>query len=130
MQKKKIVVLVLVLVAIILVCGIIIAVIKINFPKVKSFQTQDYQYYIENFSSDENVGSISNARGATKKAETVWLKLYGKNIKKEKPYQVFYDEKSDVWLVTGSMKSNAKGGVAHIIMEGDTGKVLAVWHEK
>jgi len=100
-----------------------------NPSNVKSFEFSDYQYHIENFSSDEDVGPIIDAEEAVAKAEEVWKKVYGESVEEEKPYQVFYDEKNEIWLVHGTLEPNMKGGVAYILIE-STGKVLAVWHEK
>lgn len=129
-KRKKCIVIVLVLIAFIV--GIVIMVIqnKNNSPDVRTFVVSDYQYYIESFPSEENLGSISNAKDAAIKAETIWIKTYGKCVKKEKPYQIFYDAQNEVWLIQGSLRSNMMGGVANILIENDTGKVLAVWHEK
>ncbi len=99
-------------------------------PDVKNFELSNYQYYIDNFTSAENVGSITNSRDAIKKAEKIWVKLYGESVKKEKPYRLFYDEKYETWLIQGTLRSNMKGGVANILIENTTGKVLAVWHDK
>ena len=76
------------------------------------------------------VSSITDAADAVKKAETVWIETYGKQVKKEKPYQVFYDENSGIWLVQGTLRANSVGGVANFLADGKTGKVLADWHEK
>ena len=105
-------------------------IIQNKTPNVKAFKYNDYQYYIDNFPSEENVGNITDAKDAIKKAEKIWIKLYGENIKKEKPYQVFYDENSGIWLVQGTLRTNMKGGVANIIIQNKTGKILAVWHDK
>ena len=60
----------------------------------------------------------------------ILIEKYGTQIKKQKPYKVFYDETNDVWMVTGTLPSNKKGGVANIIIDNSTGKVLAIWHSK
>lgn len=119
----------LVSILIILIGGMIMVNIQRKSLNIKKFDISDYQYYIENFSLEENVGSIVDSKDAQQKAEKIWIKLYGESTKKEKPYQVFYDENSKVWLVHGSIKPTMKGGAAHILIE-NTGKVLAVWHEK
>lgn len=118
--------------AAVLVAGIFVMLIlnKDRVLEVKAFDAGDYQYYIDNFSSEDDVGSITDAADAVKKAETVWIETYGKQVKKEKPYQVFYDENSDIWLVQGTLRANSVGGVANFLADGKTGKVLAVWHEK
>lgn len=110
--------------------GIFIVITQRTSRKIGAFKLIDYQYYIENFASEENVGSIANSKDAIRKAEAIWIKLYGDSIKKEKPYQLFYDSENGVWLIRGTLKSNKKGGVASILIEGSTGNVLAVWHDK
>ena len=119
-----------VLITVILICGVCMVIIQNKTPKVKAFNLNDYQYYIDNFPSEENVGNIIDAKDAIKKAEKIWIKLYGESIKKEKPYQVFYDENNGIWLVRGTLRSNMKGGVANILIQNETGKILAVWHDK
>lgn len=127
-MKKNVFLLVLILV--IFIGGVFMVIVQNKTPVVENFKSSDYQYYIDNFSSEENVGSIIDAKDAIKKAEKIWINLYGENIKKEKPFKVFYDEKSETWLVCGTLHSNMVGGVANILIEDGTGKVLAVWHDK
>lgn len=97
---------------------------------VNRFELSDYQYYIDNFPSERILGKINNSKDAAKKAENVWIELYGEDIKNEKPYQIFYNSQNDVWLIQGSLPPNTLGGVANILIEGSTGKTLAVWHDK
>ena len=129
MIKKKNVFLLL-LILVIFIGGVFMVIVQNKSPVVENFKSSDYQYYIDNFSSEENVGSIIDAKDAIKKSEIIWIKLYGENIKKEKPFKVFYDAKSEIWLVRGTLRSNMMGGVANILIDNDTGKVLAVWHDK
>lgn len=129
MSKRKRIVL-LVLIVAILIGGVCMIIIQNKTPNVKGFEFNDYQYYVDNFPSEENVGNIIDAKDAIKKAEKIWIKLYGESIKKEKPYQVFYDENNGIWLIQGTLRSNMKGGVAKILIQNKTGKVLAVWHEE
>lgn len=129
MSKRKRIVL-LVLIVAILIGGVCMIIIQNKTPNVKGFEFNDYQYYVDSFPSEENVGNIVDAKDAIKKAEKIWIKLYGESIKKEKPYQVFYDEDNGIWLIQGTLRSNMKGGVANILIQNKTGKVLAVWHEK
>jgi len=127
-RKKNVLLLLLILV--IFIGGVFMVIVQNKPPVVENFKSSDYQYYIDNFSSEENVGSIIDAKDAIKKSEIIWIKLYGENIKKEKPFKVFYDAKSEIWLVQGTLRSNMMGGVANILIDNDTGKVLAVWHDK
>jgi len=129
MSKRKRIVL-LVLIVAILIGGVCMIIIQNKTPNVKGFEFNDYQYYVDSFPSEEKVGNIIDAKDAIKKAEKIWIKLYGESIKKEKPYQVFYDEDNGIWLIQGTLRSNMKGGVANILIQNKTGKVLAVWHEK
>ena len=129
MSKRKRIVL-LVLIVAILIGGVCMIIIQNKTPNVKGFEFNDYQYYVDSFPSEENVGNTIDAKDAIKKAEKIWNKLYGESIKKEKPYQVFYDEDNGIWLIQGTLRSNMKGGVANILIQNKTGKVLAVWHEK
>ena len=129
MSKKKRIVL-LVLIIVILLGGVCVIIFQNQTPNVKAFEFNDYQYYVDNFPSEENVGNIIDAKDAIKKAEKIWIKLYGESMKKEKPYQVFYDENTGIWLVQGTLRSDMKGGVANILIQNETGKVLAVWHDK
>ena len=127
-RKKNVFLLLLILV--IVSGGVFLVIVQNKSPVVENFKSSDYQYYIDNFSSEENVGSIIDSKDAIKKSEIIWIKLYGENIKKEKPFKVFYDAKSKIWLVQGTLRSNMMGGVANILIDNDTGKVLAVWHDK
>ena len=129
MDKIKRIVL-FVLIIVILIGGVCMVIIQNKTPKVKAFNLNEYQYYIDNFPSEENVGNIIDAKDVIKKSEKIWIKLYGESIKKEKPYQVFYDEKNAIWLVQGTLRFNTKGGTANILIQNETGTVLAVWHDK
>ena len=110
--------------------GILVVIITNKSPEIKTFEASEYQYYIDNFSSEDNLGFISDSKELLKKVEVIWIKQYGERIKNQKPYQVFYDEANGIWLVHGTLRSNMLGGVANILVDNDTGKVLAVWHDK
>ena len=130
MKKAVIVILAVAVLAVVGASVIPIAYDQSVFSKVRPFDVDDYQEFIDTFPSNECLGKLSGKTDAVKKAEIILVKIYGKQVKKERPYQIFYDEEAGVWLVQGSLPSNMKGGVANIIIENDTGKVLAVWHEK
>ena len=131
MKKKTIVI----ICAIILFIGGVVAILLFNQkPKVGQFNFVEYSNYIIDFPSNIVLGPVNNAESAKDKAQSVWLQLYGESIKDEKPYQVFFDESNEMWLVTGSMPKclfdTTKGGVANITIRKSDGKVLAVWHDK
>ena len=118
--------------ALLVVCigGIFMAIIKNKSPDIEPFEVSEYQYYIDNFSSEDNLGKISNSKDLIEKVEAIWIEKYGEQIKNQKPYQVFYDEENGIWLVQGTLRFNMTGGVANILVDNDTGKVLAIWHDK
>ena len=61
MRKRKRIVL-LVLIIAILIGGVCMIIIQNKTPNVKAFEFNDYQYYIDNFPSEENVGNIIDAK--------------------------------------------------------------------
>ena len=67
------------------------------------------------------------------KAEEIWIREYGEDIKEEKPYQVFYDMKNELWLVHGTFHRGlfgpTMGGVSYILVD-RSGKVISVWHDR
>ena len=97
---------------------------------VDSFKLTDYSDFIERFPSEKILGSIDSAQTVKEKAETIWLDIYGNSVKDKKPYNVFFDEQNQVWLVQGTLQKNCDGGVPHILIQKSDGKVLAVWHSK
>lgn len=130
MVKRKVLFIFLLVLFIAFIGGILVVIIKNKSPEIKTFEVSEYQYYIDNFSSEDNLGFISDSKELLKKVEVIWIKQYGERIKDQKPYQVFYDEANGIWLVHGTLRSNMMGGVANILVDNDTGKVLAVWHDK
>ena len=127
---------------IMIICGILLIVVLTggfiiyNYfekSKVKSFSLNDQTYYlqaIQDFPSDKYLGEILNAEQAKEKAIKEWLDLFGNKINNEKPYQVFFDEENDVWLVKGTLPKGRKGGVAYILIKKSDGKILAIWHDQ
>ncbi|MDR0286375.1 MAG: YbbC/YhhH family protein [Clostridiales bacterium] len=86
---------------------------------------------MRDFSSDRVVGTTENVQQAKEKAESVWIEIYGKEKKRNKPYEVFYDEYEEVWLVMGTLPPKySAGGVPYILIKKSDGKVLAVWHDR
>lgn len=110
--------------------GVLIAISKDKAVDIDAFDVSDYNYYIMHFPSEENLGNVSSTDELLEKVEAIWIEEYGEEVKNEKPYQLLYDEKNDVWLVQGTLPLNMMGGVANILVEGNTGKVLAIWHDK
>ena len=59
----------------------------------------------------------------------VWLPIYGLLLL-QRPFEAYYDEQHDVWLVCGSLHLGMDGGTAMVLLGGSDGKVLAVTHGK
>ena len=99
---------------------------------IKEFKITDYQNYLKTqwFSSDIVIDNANDEKALLKEVEKIFINTYGERIKKEKPFKLFYDENSNSWLVCGTISPNQDGGTACIIVDKQTGKVLALWHEK
>ena len=62
---------------------------------IMDFCVSDYRSYIEAFPSSQNVGKILDEKDVLKKAESVWVSMFGESVKRERPYSVFYDNQND-----------------------------------
>ena len=130
---KKIFVLVVIIFILTVIGGAIIILFHSNkHHSIKEFDVLEYQWEIENFSFEKNVGQIDDADTAIEKAKDLWSENYSTvnnqpydPIKKRK-IEVFFDQHNDCWLVKTTLPSNTKGAVPHTIIEKD-GTVLAVW---
>ena len=130
MVKRKATLAAVLILSVVCIGGIVTAIIKSRSPDIQTFSVSEYQYYIDNFSAEKDFGVIADTKDLLKKAERVWIEKYGKRVKSQKPYQVLYDEKNGIWLVRGTLHADRMGGVAHVLVDSATGKVLAVWHDK
>ena len=98
----------------------------------EAFRLEDYRDTMEQFPSEESFGPITDTEFLLEKAEDLWIRIYGKDIRDQRPYLLSYDETAGVWLIRGTFPypDNYVGGVANMLVENATGNVLAVWHEK
>ena len=91
-----------------------------------------YQWGIENFPSNKNVGPTENAETAVKKAKNLWIEdlsmWVGKNRNpiNGRAIEVSYDSKNECWHVNGTLAPNVWGSVPNVLIKKD-GTVLAVW---
>ena len=74
-------------------------------------------------------GCVPDSATAVRIAEAVWLANYGDAIYNEKPYRAELVGDS-VWLVGGSLREAALGGVAYIEIRKSNGEILGVGHGK
>ena len=128
MDKKKLIVILIAVILVAAAAAVVIALLLNRDPQVGKFDLAEYRTEIEAFPSDEAIGPVKDAKDLLEKAEKVLKKVFGDTVDDEKPYSVSYDEKNGAWLVSGK-PGPGEGGEAHIIVE-NSGKVLAVWHEK
>ena len=116
------------------ITGVLVVLLQDDPAEIQTFDISEYEYYINTFSSEEYLEPFSDVQGLLTETERIWVNLYGESVKEEKPYQVHYDKQADVWLVCGTIQTApwtiTTGGVAYILVENNSGKVLAVWHEK
>lgn len=73
---------------------------------------------------------VPDKETAIRIAIAVWLPIYGKDIKREKPYVATLGE-NGVWEVKGTLSKKWKyGGVAYAYIQKSDGRVLKVIHTK
>lgn len=111
----------------IMVC--VMSMISCQNRHVNTFSLSDFQFFLDNFSFDRTVESISDEEKAIVEAEKLWMEIYGEKIYGKKPYVAFYDCETDTWLIKGTLPDGYMGGVPYAIIQSD-GNVLAVWHDK
>lgn len=75
----------------------------------------------------------STPLAAAQVAERIFIKIYGENIVKERPWRVA--EKDGCYIVTGSMPQGGSGvivpgGVAQLKLQKDDGRVWVFYHGK
>ncbi len=129
-MKKRIVLIIIII--ILIGAGTVLGVILHNKSTniIGEFKLSDYQYFLDNFSSDTRVEEIDNDEEAKAQAEKIWIEHFGREVKREKPYNVSYDSENNVWMVYGSLpRYYSAGGEAYILIQSD-GRVLAIWHYK
>lgn len=100
---------------------------------VGDFDLNDYSLELDKFPHDGIVGPINDANAAKEKGIEELKVVFGEEqINNEKPFTTYYDKATNTWLLVGSLpvRPFQFGGVAHIIINGSDGDVLAVWHTK
>ncbi|WP_417266242.1 YbbC/YhhH family protein [Brumimicrobium sp.] len=74
-------------------------------------------------------GFVPNELTARKIAESILIPIYGKEIIKQKPFNVELIRDS-VWVVTGTQNELALSGVAYIEIQKSDCRILKVTHGK
>lgn len=96
--------------------------------EVREFDLSDYKGLMEEFARNKTVQKITDGETAKEEPEKLWVEIYGEKVRKEKPYNAFYDKKEDVWLIIGSAPLNSFGGEPNALIR-TNGKVIAVWRD-
>jgi hypothetical protein len=74
-------------------------------------------------------GFVPDAETAIKIAVAVWEPIYGKaQIEKEKPYKACV--KGGIWIISGSLPTGWRGGVAEAEIQKKDGQILRVSHRR
>ena len=101
---------------------------------IKEFSLLNYQWEIETFPSDKNVGQVDDASTAIEKAKELWFEKFsmiGENTYNPingRKIEVSYDSKEECWHVNGTLQKNTLGGVPHAIIR-KNGEGLAIWYD-
>lgn len=97
--------------------------------KIKSFELGTYQWAIDNFPDERNVGEITDAEIAIQKAKMLWME---ENYDLEQvKIEVAYNSSEACWHIRAKTDIPGYvvfGGVYHALIKTD-GDVVAVWFE-
>lgn len=131
--KNRIIVLVAIGLALAVIGGAIVMLFNSKKQSaVGEFTLTKYQWEIENFPSDKNVGQVNDSNTAIEKAKELWIEKFstagGKpyNPINGKKIEVSYDSEKECWHINGTLSSNVDGAVPQALIQKD-GEVLAVW---
>ncbi|WP_083535231.1 NTF2 fold immunity protein [Chryseobacterium kwangjuense] len=72
---------------------------------------------------------LNNEDDAIRMAEKEWLKVYGRDIYRYKPFKARVDSDS-IWVVYGSLSLNRVGGTPQAKINANTCKVIQIIHGK
>lgn len=121
----------LIVIIVVFIGGLLSLLFLLNRPvepdtsKGETFSITEYQWEIQTFSTEQNVGEVNEKNIAIKNSKLLWLEKYDVDIP-EKNIKVACDTKEECWHVYGTLTPNALGGVLHAIIR-KNGDLLAVW---
>ena len=109
---------------------------------IGEFMLNDYQKELKNFSSNKTIKNVDNLSEMKKEVEDILIDSYGDVARENKPYRVYYDKDNNAWLFTGTYSTFVNnnwfeskytyielGALHYAIVDGQSGKVLAIWGE-
>lgn len=98
------------------------------------FSALDYREELSEFAAKGiYIDETHDTSEMLRQAEVIGTDIYGDGIKKSKPYNFYYDSENELFLLNGTISTlfgNHKGGIQQMIVNAETGEVLAIWHEK
>jgi len=92
---------------------------------IGTFDLTKYQWEVQSFSTNNNIGEVKDKSAAINEAKSLWLEKYNIDAH-ERNVEVFYDSKEECWHVCGALSPDKLGGDLHAIIR-KNGDVLAVW---
>ena len=131
-MKRKGIYLIIIAVILIAIGGLITVLVascistNLQNSEINSFDLSSYQWEIENFPYDKNVGKVENKDVAIEKAIELWSEKYGDRFFNENEFDVSYNSKDSCWHIRGILNPNQLGGMPHAIIR-ESGEVVAVW---
>lgn len=132
-MKNKIFVSVAIGFALVIIGGAIFMLFQSNEQlSIREFDVAKYQWEIENFPYNKNVGQVNDVNTAIEKAKELWIEKYSivngqaYDPIKERKCEAYFDNYNNCWLVKTSLRPNTKESIPHAIIRKD-GTVIAVW---
>lgn len=132
-MKNKIIFSIVIVFTLTVIGGVMIIIFHSDkHPSIREFDVAKYQWEIENFSFQKNVGQVNDVNTVIEKAKELWIEKYG--TVNGQPYdpikgrgiEALFDKNNDCWLVKIALLPDTKGSTPHAIIQKD-GMVLAVW---
>lgn len=89
---------------------------KDNTHDIIPFDIKDFQNEIDEFPSSDNIGPVNSVDDLLDKAERIPIRVYGEEIKNEKPFEVSHDGKHEIWMICGTLTPGYEGGAVNILV--------------
>ena len=118
----------------VILCLVVVFLYFLGFQKftTEEFNMLDYENEIEMYSSDKNVGEITDKKTAKQKAKELWCEEYSfieqntLSLVNAENINVLYDDKNDCWHIYGVVPKKFDGASPHALIK-SSGEVLSIW---
>ena len=94
---------------------------------IDSFELEKYQWEINNYQINRNVGLVPDKDTAVNIAKKLWYEKFSETISYSE-IEVCFDNKNECWHIFNTVEPDVLGGIFHVLIE-KNGKVIAVWAE-